>query len=277
MVGDAIAVNRGVWYTNEPFAVLPAHPGYALKQDLLPPREHSQFFALTPSEEAQVTHYMEGLLAAEFRVLGGCANPKPLLRADRVCLKVLNAPWMVSHFAETTDAHILPMLRHPAAQALSVIRQGWGFAVEAYYHARPQIEGMFSSAQWDCMDEVLSGSDKWSIAVLDYAVTSKHIREAHKDSLAYYEDIVRAPEEFVDRVLVDRFGLEDRAQMIASFHSPSRSSSMSQSTTRDAIRAGDKEILLRRWMDKIDSDMAAAGQKILDTFEIDRYSMFDRE
>lgn len=275
MVSDAIALNRGVWFANEPFAVLPPHPGYALKQRILPPREHSQFFALTPPEQDMVTRYMTGLLAAEFRELGTCRNTKPLLRADRVCLKILNTPWMVSHFAETTDARILPVLRHPAAQALSVIRQKWGFAVEAYHHARTRIEGSFSAAQWDCMDAVLAGGDPWKIAVLDYAVTSKHMREDHKDTLMRYEDIVRAPEEFVDRVLVDSFGLEDRKGMIDSFLSPSGSSRMSQSNTKAAIRAGDKDVLLRRWMDKVDPDMAAAGQQILDIFEVDIYTMFD--
>lgn len=275
MVSDAIALNRGVWFANEPFAVLPPHPGYELKQRILPPREHTQFFALTPPEQEKVTRYIQGLLAAEFRELGSCSNTKPLLRADRVCLKILNAPWMVSHFADTTDAQILPVLRHPAAQALSVIRQKWGFAVEAYYHARGQIEGAFSQAQWDCMDRVLSGQDAWKIAVLDYAVTSKHMREDHKDTLIRYEDIVRAPEDFVDGVLIDRFGLKDRKRMIASFLSPSGSSRMSQSKTKDAIRASDKDILLKRWRGKVDPDMAAAGQEILDIFEVENYTMFD--
>ncbi|MEE4186991.1 MAG: sulfotransferase domain-containing protein [Roseobacter sp.] len=275
MVSDAVSLNPGVWFANEPFAVLPPHPGYALKQRILPPREHTQFFALTPPEQEKVTRYMEGLLAAEYRELGSCQNTKPLLRADRVCLKILNTPWMVSHFTETTDAQIVTVLRHPAAQALSVIHQKWGFAVEAYYHARPRIEDMLSQAQWDCMDAVLGGGDIWKIAVLDYAVTSKHMREDHKDTLVRYEDIVRAPEDFVDGVLIDRLRLEDRTGMIASFQSPSGSSRMSQSNTKAAIRSGDKDVVLKRWMDKVDPEMAATGQEILDIFEVENYTMFD--
>ena len=103
MLADVIASNPGIWLADEPFAMFPNHPGYALKQRLLPEREHSQFFALNPTELEQFDRFANGLLTARYRELGTCRRLHQGVYADRVCMKILNAPWMLDWFLERED------------------------------------------------------------------------------------------------------------------------------------------------------------------------------
>jgi len=271
MVADTISINRGVWWANEPFAVFDAHPGFALKQRILPPREHSQFFELNPDELAQFAAFSNGLLGAEYRELGSCARPKPGLKADRVCLKVLNAPWMIDWFTQNTDAHVLPLVRHPGAQAISVLRQNWGFAVEAYGHQLDRIGHHFSEPQRAMITDVLAGDDQWAIAILDYAVLTRMFFTKYADQILRYEDIVRDPARFVDDVLIAQLGFSERDRMLATLSKPSNSSRMSLNSLNQAIEAGETDAILNMWRAKVTPEMQATGQRILDVFEIDTY------
>lgn len=273
MLADAVAANRGVWFANEPFAILPTHQAYEFKRAQLQEVLHSHYFALEGPIAQQFEAYANGLLDARFRELGNCRKTKPPLRADRVCLKVLNALWMIDWFCVHSDSHVLPLLRHPAAQALSVLRQGWGFPVEAYYAEREKLAGQFNDIQQSLMEDVLRSEDPWRIAMLDYVVTTKVMREKHGAALFRYEDIVRAPVAFVDEVLIARYGLTDRDAMIAALGKPSGSSRMSTSTTNSAITKGDTETILKGWMTKLDKSQVQSGQQILDAFEVSQYNL----
>lgn len=275
MVADTISINRGVWGANEPFAVFDAHPGYDLKQRLLPPREHSQFFELDPEELDQFARFAKGLLGAQYPQLGSCARPKPFLKADRVCLKVLNAPWMIDWFAQNTNAHVLPLVRHPGAQAISVLRQNWGFAVEAYGRQLDRIGHHFSEGQRGMITDVLKGDDTWAIAILDYAVLTRLFFTGYTDRIVRYEDIVTDPARFVDEVLIAQFGLSERDRMLATLSRPSHSSRMSLNSVNEAIKAGKTNDILHNWRSKVTPEMLAVGQRILDMFDIETYHFLD--
>lgn len=272
MVAETVAANQGVWFANEPFAVLPAHSSYEFKRAHLPEREHSQFFDLDPEEEARFKAYSEGLLSAKHRSLGSCRRPKFFLTADRVCLKILNAPWMINWFEENTDAHILPLLRHPGAQAISVLRRNWGFGVEAYARRMDRIGGQFTPDQKHLIEEIIRSGERWRIAILDYAVCSKIIFQSHRDQVVRYEDVVAEPERFVDEVLIGRYGLSERQRMLETMAKPSGSSMMSLAALNQAIVAGDTKTVLNNWRKDVTSDMEVTGQRILDVFGIEIYS-----
>lgn len=274
MIADAIAECRGVWFANEPFAVLPAHPAYDLKRERLPEAPHSAFFGLEGADLARFEAYSSALLGAELRQIGTTWRPLMPLSADRVCLKILNATWMIGWFRDETEAALLTLLRHPGAQALSVMRQGWDYAVRAYV-ARPEALGEWlTPAQIDLATRIVGeGRSDWELAVLDWCVASAPLRAAHGDRhvALLYEDIVRAPEAFVDEVLVGRLGLADRDRMLARLSRPSGSSRMSDAETRAQIEAGEIDVLLSKWRGRVTDDMAQAGQAILDVFEVAEY------
>lgn len=274
MVADAVAGCPHVWFSNEPYAVLPAHPAYALKRSLLPKAEHSHYFALQGGDLDRFADYTSKLLKAELRPLGTCRHPGFPPRADRTCIKVLNAPWMLEWFEANTDALILTVIRHPAAQALSVLRQGWAFPAEAYARRPGDLEAHFSPPQIDALRGVLRQDDPWAAAILDWVVTSHPLRRmGGADVLRWtYEDIVADPDRFAGEVLVRAFALPLPDRVRHTFHRPSNSSRMSESATRAAILGRDLDRILNGWSDRLDDRMRDEGQRILDLFEISGYS-----
>lgn len=271
MVAEAISADRGVWLANEPYAVLPAHPAFDLKRSRLPERAHSQFFALDEAEEAMFAAYTGDLLAARLPALGACRRHKPLLRADRVCLKILNAPWMIDWFESATDAHVVPLLRHPGAQAASALRQDWGFSLEAYADRLDGDWHDLSDAQARLVRDAVRDGDRWRIAILDYLVTTRPMARRAGAGLVLYEDVVADPGRFVDEVLVGRLGIEDRAAALGSLSRPSGSSGLSRDDTRAAIEGRDLDRVLNGWRRSVTPEMSRTAQGLLDAFGFDLY------
>jgi hypothetical protein len=277
MLSDAVVACRGVWFSDEPFAVFPRRAGYDLKRRLLPEAEHSHFFALSGDDLDRFASFSQRLLNADLPEMGGCWNPKFPLKADRVCLKILNAPWMIEWFETRTDAHVLTIIRHPAAQALSVLRQGWAFPAEAYARRTGDLEDQFTPAQLDLLRTVVRTENPWQMAVIDWVVTSHPLRRMGGPGVlrVTYEDVVSNPEAFIDEILIGKFGLKDRAAMSQSFVAPSNSSRMSEAGTNAAIAAGNRDQLVNGWQRKVDDQMREEGQRILDAFEVDDYRFRD--
>ncbi len=188
-------------------------------------------------------------------------------------MKILNAPWMLEWFLDNTDVHCLSITRHPAAQALSVMRRGWRFPVKAYADRASSFEPYFTPSQLDLLRSAVNEEDAWKVAILEWAITSYPLRHMGEERVLRlkYEDIVSDPENFTDRVLVDALGLRDREVMLKTFYRPSNSSMMSSPDTNAAIRERDLDKVLFGWRDKVDERMRADGQKILDAFEVSEY------
>lgn len=273
MVSDAIAAADGVWFADEPFAVFPERPGFEIRKTMLPHAEHSHFFALDEAKLEQFQSYTQGLFEARFREMGTSRRTKPVLRADRVCLKVLNAPWMIGWFAAETDAQPLVVLRHPGAQAVSVLRQGWDFPVRAYAKRPEALAAFFTAEQVETIVRLASAPAGWEVAVLDWIVTSAPLRAfARQGGPAWrYEDIVSAPERFVADMLVGRFGLSPEPRLRATFARPSGSSAMSEGATNAMIATGDRTALLDRWRTRVDDAALRQGQALLDRFGVEEY------
>ncbi len=274
MVSDAIAAIPGVWYADEPYAMFPGRPGYADKAARLPVVEHSHFFGLSGNAAQQFSDFSHALLNGEFRKMGTCRTTKPVLLSDRISLKVLNAPWMIDWFATQTDAQVLPLLRHPGAQAISVLRQNWDYPVRAYAKRPDALAEFFTTAQIEMINQISSGPSGWDLAVLDWIVTSAPLRAfgMRTGNMARYEDIVLDPGTFVDNVLVDRFGLGPRDTMLERFGKPSGSARLNEQETNKLISGGDKRALVERWRAKTDDEMLRQGQALLDAFEVSDYT-----
>ena len=276
MLADAVAGAPGVWFADEPFAVLPGRALYAHRRARLPAAMHSHFFDLDGADLARFGAYTRELLAGRPRLMGTARAPQALLCADRVCLKVLNAPWMLDWFLDQTDADVLSLLRHPGAQALSVLGRGWAFPVEAYL-ARPEsLARHFDAGEITAAQDIFARGDRWEIALLDWVVTSAPLRRAGQGTThrrLAYERVVRDPEGVVDDTLMGWLGLPDREGLLARLAAPSGSSRLSSEASRAAIRRGDRAAMLGAWRSALDDDMLARGQRLLDRFSITDYAL----
>lgn len=275
VLADVIASNRGVWFANEPFAVFPSHPDLALKQRLLPYREHSQYFDLEGHELEQFRNYVSGLLRAEYSSLGRCRRVKFPFHTNRVCLKILNAPWMLNWFLDNAKGDVIFLTRHPAAQALSVNRQEWDYGVRAYFSRPHALAKVFSSDQIAFGLDILNRNNKWEVAILDWIMTTHHGRASKDPRLikVAYEHMVVNPTSFCEDILCRRLKLSELERMKARFGVPSNSSSLTTQSTLDAIAAGDKEKLLSDWTRQIGDEEKRTAQAILDRFNVVEYDM----
>lgn len=273
MVADAICANPGVWFSDEPYAMFPDRADFARKSARLFVPDHSHFFALDGGQLDRFSSFTHDLIAARFRAIGTARRTLPGLRADRSSLKLLNVPWMLPWFAEHTDAHIISLIRHPGAQARSVLRQNWGFPLEAYL-ARPDVlEETFGRSQLDVMHRIWFDGDQWSRAILDWVVTSHPLRMAQGKRVyrVRYEDIVRGPEQFIDEILVGHARLQDRESMLAAILNPSGSSSMSTADANRSIASRDVDKILNGWRSHCSAEELTRGQEILEMFDVKEY------
>lgn len=276
MVSDAIWAHKGVWLANEPFAVLPNHPNFHRKKELLPETEHSHFFNLQSAELAQVADYFKKAASAEHRFLGTCKHPAMGVYIHRVCLKILNAPWMLDWVSENTDIRPLIILRHPAAQALSVLRQNWDFPLKAYAKDIDFLSQHFSTEQIETLHKVLASDNLWKIAICDWIINSHPLRsKKHNDYRFYYEKIAFEPSVFLKDVIESLYGIQINPAMQQTFSKPSGSSKMSTDNTNKLIRDGNISALIGKWIDKLEKSDLKECQKLLDIFGVDAYTAYD--
>jgi len=274
LLADMFAAQRGVTLINEPFATFPGHSNARRHlQRFLPEREHSQYFDLDTRETEQVRSYVQHLLRNELHT-GLTRDPINGLYADRICLKVLNATYLTDLFAQDFGMQCVAVTRHPAAQALSVIRQGWGFDVGSYFARKDFMRQHFSDAQMALAEQVISGNDRWQMAILNWVNDNVHpnrISQSHVTQVAY-ETLVAEPDSVIS-ALAEAFGLDDTARMRAVVAKPSHSNMMSTQDTNASIKAGDTQKILGGWQKKVDDNMRDQAQHILDVFEVRRYRM----
>jgi hypothetical protein len=273
MVADAISANRGVWFADEPYAMFPGRPGFAEKSARLFVPMHSHFFDLADDELKRFSSFTQDLLGAQFRAMGTARHTLPGLGANRASLKVLNAPWMLPWFARETGAHLIAMTRHPGAQARSVLRQGWGYPVEAYLARPALLEQSFGVEGLAHIRRFWDSEDPWARAVLDWVVTSHPLRQATGDRVysTTYEQVVAEPEAFIDTVLIGKCGLTDREAMVQAILQPSGSSHLNTAAATASIAERDVDRILNGWRTKCSAQELALGQEILDTFGITAY------
>jgi hypothetical protein len=274
LLGDLFAGEQGAWYLNEPFGAFAGHVEGREKMRRLPLRLHSQYFDLDSEEETKVELYLKLLMTARAGI-GGCSKTKGFLRSNRIVGKILNAPFLLDWIAERTAARVVVLTRHPAAQALSVLRNHWGFSSEAYF-ARPEfLAQFFDQEQIELGQRILADGSPWEKAILNW-VTEVEYPTRRASTVRWQlslEEFVLEPERVVDRLIED-YGCTDRERMLAQVRVPSSSSGMSTSENRAAVRAGG-EALIRRWQEKVDANQVREAQTILDAFFVTRYHMED--
>ena len=273
LLADMLSSERGMRKVEEPFFVLEVSPDYPIKRPWLDPRLHSVFFDLDEEDQQSVLRYMEALLAGELP-LGSCQRPKFPLRTDRTLIKVLHATALLDWLAESFDLQVIRLLRHPAAQALSVVRAGWGFETEAYYLRPDFLRGFLSEEQFEAGRRILDGPSPWQKAIFDWCVHYRLLVHVSRwpAPLVTYEELMLDPAGTC-RMLCDRLGLRDFDRIMARIRRPSTSPGGCSNHNLSLIESGDSRALVGTWQARVDAEMAGQAQEILDRFEVSIYGM----
>lgn len=275
LLADMIAAQRGVWFANEPFAVFKDHGEGIKLGGYLPKLKHSQFFDLTDEQSAQVDRYIDLLCHGKVPI-GTARRARFPLTADHVCLKVLNAPFLADRFAEQYGMQSVFLTRHPAAQALSVLRQGWGFSAEAYLDKPGFLARYMTDEQIAfCQHTFAEGSD-WEKAITNWWLENLYpLRHATTlTHLLTLEELTLKPEQWVD-MLCESLRLDDKGSMLAIAGRPSNSSYLSSKEMVAQLAGDDRMKVLTAWQAKLDAQQVTQGQAVLEALGITEYRMDD--
>ena len=184
---------------------------------------------------------------------------------------------MLDWFLTQTSAQVIFLTRHPGSQALSVLRQGWGFGVEAYFHKLNSVHSVFTDKQVNKGLDILNRGDQWDIAILDWVVSTHFGRNCNSDKLIKlaYEEVMVDRLSFLEKVMVGTLNCTDMEVVKKSLAAPSGSSSMSTNNTVELIKGGDKATLLSKWRSRVSQEQLKSASATLDIFEVDTYSMYE--
>lgn len=276
ILADMVAANRGVWFGDEPYAVYPDRQGYEIKTTQLPKRPHSAFFDLSTEEKQKFEHFSRQLLSGAYRCMG-TARRSHWGSARRIALKILNAPWMLDDLLNWSGGTGLAMTRHPGAQMVSVLRQGWDFQVPVFAAHDIFLYKHFNDKQIAHIKKAAEINDPVLVALTDWILLSHPLRNAtHPAAIKLkYEDMVQSPERMIHDILFQKCGLKETKRMLNIIHHPSGSKRMSTKQSNQLIENGDTEALLNLWRSKLDDRDIRRCQAVLDLFEIDDYRMMD--
>ena len=276
LVADMLAAQQGMWFYSEPFSprrrayLGPQLQSLSIKQS----RQDCRFFDLNRGQNSEMLQLMSQLNHAVLPT-GTSRRTYFPLKSDRICLKVLRASWLTDTFAEQ-GMQIILVIRHPAAQALSVMRLGWKFSAEIYFKKIDFLENFFSQEQIIFGNKILTEGSAFQKAVLSWVCDIIYpLKFSEKVSCQlFYEHLISEPELCLG-YLSQTLNIKDTKIMAHILSKPTFSSKLCTKDTIQAINLGDSQLLLKKWCSQLSDTDCKAGQEILDCFDINCYSMYD--
>ena len=275
-LAEVLASEPGIWFANEPLGCFEALSGYKERIKWLPLLPDSQFFDLLPNQERQLQEYINNLLVGGCPLLGSSSRPKFPLIADRVLLKILNAPFLIDWFCNIKNSQVLFLSRHPAAQTLSVLRNKWPMSAYTYFAKPKFLSHYFTPEKIEFGQRILAEGTDWEKGILNWIMDTyvPLYLSSEKILRITYEELTLIPETVLE-FLCKFLNLKDYKSICSRIKKPSGSSHLSTESTRRLITQGTRFGLISQWQTQISQEQASQAQIILERFEIDIYSMQD--
>ncbi|MGI9301872.1 MAG: sulfotransferase [Gammaproteobacteria bacterium] len=218
--------------------------------------------------DAYLTSFVNGGFGVGFKNLLPHENHHRFI-TRRLVFKILHAGEDLIHwFADTFNAKILFMLRHPVPVSLSRTE-----LPRLKTLMSPPYRDNFSQQQLRMAEKIFTEGDHVEKAVLDWCLQNAvPLRKYGQDVLLItYEQLVLKPEPIVD-LLMRELELNSRDAMLDQLERPSRSTSKSTAETVAALKEKtNKNWLVEKWKEKISREDEARLMQIVETFEIDVY------
>lgn len=234
----------------------------------LPQKDKSQFFELDAIEFVKVKAYLRQLYKLNLGILSSKKKAKQLV------LKIVNAHGLIDQLPQMVPSKTIVLLRHPFAQALSVIRNGWGTCELPFLESKAWSSTYLKKEQQDYAWQIIKTGTNFERAVLNWCL--EWVYPAHFSNTNYlkvhYEDLVLEGESTV-KLIYDYLGFKNTKGALQVLHKPSRSSTFSMSNTIDLINNGEKKALLSSWRKHVTEEEQIKGQKILTIFNMTMYNM----
>lgn len=274
MMMEVIAANPGIKYVDQPLSRYTASP-YQLSR--LPKISGSYLVAPTDPELALLHSFVDEILSGKIHVREPWRFWKSdfWFRSNRIVLKLTNGHGVCDWLTRQFHLGAIIVCRHPIAQALSVIRNGWGNELADFLADRRFCESYLTNAQLDYAHGTLRRGSLLEKHVLDWCLETVMLLHAMKNnSGAYfvsYEEFVQEPADVIQD-WADLFSLPAISAMNGVSRRPSLSTRRSSTqSTKAAIRESDRSELLDRWRSEIDKSTERIVMRSLEVFEIGLY------
>jgi hypothetical protein len=208
-------------------------------------------------------------------------NPNPLKKGyhfftDRMVLKILHGGEdLIDWFRATFRADVIYLVRHPIAVTLSRKQ----CPRLPFFLENETFCSFLNPMQIKASRQILTESDDFERGILSWCLQNFHqLKVSNKENWIFisYEQLVMEPKRVIS-YLANKLQLEERDSMIDRIKVPSRTVELCDEETKKAFcnnRFADlQRWLVEKWKKKVTRKQIARTFEILDTFQIDTYSI----
>jgi hypothetical protein len=190
----------------------------------------------------------------------------------RTVLKVLQAKPLMTWLETTFDLQVIYLLRHPVAQAASVIKAGWPDINRAFLTHPTFAERHLTESQRRCCEYISGHGSILEKHVLSWSLDNLlPLRELSKDKTSWlvltYEDCLIHPDMVIDR-LSKTLDIDSTRFMHEQFKKASGTTKITHH--RNPPVFGEEQ--LTKWTQQFSTREIANAFQILETLEIDAYN-----
>jgi len=287
LLGQMISANEGIRFIDQPLTAYAPH-GVAgglrkrVTEKYLPQKKYSQYTSLSGEDKGRLVEYIallsDGKVSLNIWLEYKASQKKMFFYTDRVMLKLTGANAIIDWISGSFDCHVVYLIRHPVANALSIIKNNWTITASAYLEDKHFCEKYLSDEQITLGRDILESSDYFQQAILNWCLENLVPLNYSKQGflMLTYEELVMCPEQVID-LLSKRFNLKDKNRMRHISTMPSYSSSLSENSTVKSIKKetgqeGRYENIINRWRDKVSMMESEKAENILKVFNLNVYS-----
>lgn len=192
---------------------------------------------------------------------------------DRCYYKIIHgAEDMAEWFSSEFGGHILLLLRHPIATALS----HWILPRLPHYFDNEQFRAGFTSSQVSFVQKAIDDGEAFTMGIVNWCIQNKKRSSqplGPKWARVSYEELVCDPVT-ANRYLAQKLNVDAAHLHGDKLRQPSVTVLPGHDETRRLIQSNDaaaKETLINRWREKVTPQQEELAFDILERFEIDYY------
>lgn len=192
---------------------------------------------------------------------------RPLTR--RIVFKIIHgAEEHINWLSQTFNGRVLFLVRHPIPVALS---RNYSPKLDTILDT--EFNSFFSKSQLRMAEKIVRGRDQFARNVLDWCLRNSVAIRSRTDNwvILTYEQLVVNPGPAIS-VIADRFELPDADRIMKRLSVPSRSTSLSNKATQEALRDNrggvENQWLVEKWKSKVSEEQLAVASELVEAFEL---------
>lgn len=236
-LAELVASNPGIVYIDQPFDLFkPNTESGKIRANYLPNKLMSQFVSLSGDEEKKIDHYTKLLLNGKLKLLGNLRHHKFPVLADRTMLKICNALPLIDWFNNQFNVLTCYLVRHPIAQALSIMKNNWGITAEYYLDDENFRNNYLNNKQLNYSKDILKQGSYFQKAILNWCVENLVPLKHSQTNIikVYYEHLVVDEQKTVNFLCQNIDVESDYLVQKIKANNPSGSSKFSDQQTKQA-------------------------------------------